>query len=473
MRVFEMTAREDGLASAMFGGVEGIGSAIQSALSGMAMNGAMVTDEWIEQQYARGGIAARIVDLPAEDAYARGFTIEGDTTRYILDNLDRLNLAVNGPTAIKWQRLYGAGAWVVFATDGSSTFAEPLREDNITSINEIVPVEASSLQVFQYYSDPRNPNYGRPEIYLVRVQGADNVQQTNVPGTGNATVQFKVHETRVIKFAGAPLPINLRRNARIPWQGRSDLGSVFEDWVRMQDSLKWSIEIMKKKQQAVHGMNGLGQLLLDDFGGKNEIGIRKRISFADAARNVLNGVTVDKEDDYTLFDLSLGGVVDVVKEFKEMLAGSCGFPVSVLFGRSASGLHANGDNDLEMYYGLVSKVQMVNVRPGLERMVSLLFKVKGAPKVPKWVIRFNPLWIPSEKDQAAAELSAGQGLQAKATAMVSVVTEGIISVAQATNYCATEGLFGLTPADRVVVPTEIIADDPDPTDIAPITGSQE
>lgn len=469
-----MTAREDGLASAMFGGVESIGSAIQAAIGGLANGAGMATDEWIEQQYARGGIAARIVDLPAEDAFARGFEIEGDKNRYILDNMDRLNLASNGPTAIKWQRLYGAGALIVFATDGSPTFEEPLRENNISAINEIVPVEASSLQVFQYYQDPRNPNYGRPEIYLVRVTGADNVNATNVPGTGNATVQFKVHESRVIKFCGAPLPLNLRKNRRIPWQGRSDLGTVFEDWVRMQDSLKWAIEIMKKKQQAVHGMNGLGQLLLDDYQGKNEMAIRKRITFADAARNVLNGVTVDKEDEYRLYDLGLSGVVDVVREFKEMLAGSCGFPVSVLFGRSASGLHANGDNDLEMYYGLISKIQMVNVRPGLERLVSLLYMVKGAPKVKKWVIKFNPLWIPSEKDQGAAELSAGQGLQAKAAAMVAVVGDGIISVAQATNYCAQEGLFGLTPADAIQTPKQVASqvDADDPLEDNPIVETQ-
>ena len=441
--------REDGFFDVLMGGANGsVGAAIQAALTASSP-GFLATDEWLERQYGGGGVCARVVDLAAEDSWSRGITIDEDEDDYIADYLEKLQVGIVGPTVSKWQSLYGGGAWVIYATDGSATFKAQLNVNSLESIDELLPIEATSLSVWEYYTNPADPKYGKPMIYQVKIQGFDNTKRTGTPGFGKGMAQFLVHETRMIIFPGTPLPLNLRMAKRLPWQGRSDLGAVFEDYSRMTDSLKWSIEVLKKKQQAIHKFNGLSTLLVNDYNGNNEQAIKKQISMADAARNLLNGVTVDGDDDYKVQDLSVMGLVDLIKEFKEMFAASAGYPVSVLFGRAVTGLSANGDNDLEGYYGLVGKRQNTRVKPALVQLITLILLCRGAPKIPKWQICFNPLWIPSEKDQAQAELFEGQGQQATATALTSYITEQVMSPAQVTNYLANNHMFGLTPEDVI------------------------
>lgn len=441
--------REDGFFDMLMGGMNNsAGAAIQAALASSSP-AFLATDEWLERQYGQGGVCARIVDKKAEDCWSRGFTIAEDKDDYIKDYCEKLQIGIVGPTATKWQSLYGAGAWIVFANDGSSTFNKPLNTSKLKSIDKLLPVEAASLSVYQYYDDVYNVKYGEPEIYQVKMQAVNNTRGTGVAGTGRSFIQFLVHETRLIPFPGPALPLNLRMARRIPWQGRSDLGAVFEDFERMKDSLKWSIEVLKKKQQAIHKFNGLSDLLVNDFGGNNEAAIKKQIAMADSMRNLLNSVTVDAADDYKVQDLSLSGIVDLIRELKEMTAASAGYPVSVLFGRAASGISANGDNDLEGYYGGVSERQTTRVKPALVQLITLIMLCEDAPLIPKWQIEFNPLWVPSEKDQAQSELFEGQGYQATALALTSLIGEQIISSAQATNWLADENMFGLTEADKI------------------------
>jgi phage-related protein (TIGR01555 family) len=463
--------REDGFFDIMLGGSQASAGAAIQAVLGM-QPGFVATDQWLERQYGQGGVCARVVDLAAEDCWARGFTIDEDKDDFIADYCEKLMVGIHGPTASKWQSLYGGGAWVVFATDGSSTFQNPLNVNGITSIDKLLPVDAASLSVYRYYEDIYNVKYGEPEIYQVRVPAVNNTKQTGAAGVGNSAVQFLVHETRIICFPGTPLPLNLRMAKRIPWQGRSDLGAVFEDFQRMSDAHKWSVEVLKRKQQAIHKFAGLSGLLVNDFNGTNEAAIRKQISMADAMRNLLNAVTIDGDDEYTVQDLSVVGLVDLIREFKETFAAAAGYPVSVLFGRAASGLSANGDNDLENYYGMISKRQTTRVKPALVQLVTLILLVKGAPKIPKWKIEFEPLWVPSEKDQAQAELFEGQGHQAEATALTSFITEGVMSAAQVTNYLANNHMFGLTPADvikdqNLLDPNSEINNPPPPVTIVP------
>lgn len=444
-----MQLREDGFFDMLLGGsTASAGAAMQAALGSLSP-GFIATDEWLERQYGQGGVMARVVDLAAEDCWSRGFTIAEDKEDYIKDYLEKLQIGIHGPTVSKWQSLYGAGMWILFCNDGSPTFNKQLNVNNLKSIDKLLPVEAASISVFQYYDDVYNVKYGEPEIYQVKMQAVNNAKGTGVPGTGRSFVQFLVHETRCIPFPGSPLPLNLRMARRIPWQGRSDLGAVFEDFERMKDSHKWSIEVLKKKQQAIHKFNGLSQLLVNDFGGNNEAAIKKQVAMADSMRNLLNSVTVDGDDDYKVQDLSVAGLVDLIREFKETFASGAGYPVSVLFGRAASGISANGDNDLENYYGMVSKRQTTRCKPGIVALITLILLCEGAPEIDKWQVEFNPLWVPSEKDQAQSELFEGQGLQATAAAAVALISESVISAAQATNWFANENMFGLTDADKI------------------------
>ncbi|WP_146696256.1 anti-CBASS protein Acb1 family protein, partial [Haemophilus influenzae] len=84
--------------------------------------------------------------------------------------------------------------------------------------------------------------------------------------------------------------------------------------------------------------------------------IRERINLVERGRSLLNGVAVDSEDDYNILNADLGGIVDVLDEFKVAISADVNIPVAILFGQSAKGMNATGQSDFESYYDLVESI---------------------------------------------------------------------------------------------------------------------
>jgi phage-related protein (TIGR01555 family) len=104
------------------------------------------------------------------------------------------------------------------------------------------------------------------------------------------------------------------------------------------------------------------------------------------------------------------------------VAAAAEMPVTILFGRSPAGLNATGESDIRAWYDTVVDAQTDQLKPALERLLKLIFAAKDSPTsgaIPeRWTIEFNPLWQPTEKEQA-------ETLKLKADTHVALVTAGI------------------------------------------------
>ena len=69
-------------------------------------------------QYELGGLAAVVVDAPADTAIARSIEIEGDEDRSLFYELERLAFLPKIADAVRWSRLFGGAALVLITDDG-------------------------------------------------------------------------------------------------------------------------------------------------------------------------------------------------------------------------------------------------------------------------------------------------------------------------------------------------------------------
>lgn len=379
--------------------------------------------------YAQGGLIAKIVDMPADLATARGITIEngGDG---IEGELDRLKVLDSLSDALRWSLLDGGGAIVVMSADAGK-LAEQLDAETIQVIEElqvvsIVNIKAGPLS----YQDPAQRNYGMPILYEVRFNGARE--------------HVWVHESRLIEVPGAPRGTDAVEFTRIPWAGRGLGSATIKAVQRWRDGVKWSEKLLERSQQAVHKMTGLAQMLM----AQQEAVVRARIDLVDSNRTAINGVAVDKDDDYTILSPGMSGVKDTLQEMAVAVAAESGYPITVLFGRSPGGLNASGDSDWDIVYQSVGQLQRRRVRPALERLVSLIYAQKNAQidKPDNWMIKFNPLAVMNDQQMADVENKRADTQVKIATAIKSLVVDSqTLSQDEGTAYLQNERMFGLEP----------------------------
>lgn len=374
-------------------------------------------------RYDRGGLYARAVDLPADKAVSRGVEIDGDTDNAIKSELDRLAVLPKLADMLRKAKLTGASAMVLVADD--DTIDMPLNANKLTRIEELRVFSLREITAGDArYTDPTKTNYGMPTHYRVKV--------------GNGT--FNVHESRLIEMQGAR---RLVPDTSIPWAGRPDVDRTYDAIDRYTDALVMSGKILRRKQQPTYKMKGLASLIQ----AKMEPVVQARIALVDAVRGVLNTVAVDSEDDFTVLDLNLSGIKDVVGELQIGVSAECGIPATLLFGRSPGGLNATGEADFDGYHEMVEGLQRDKLSPVMERLVSLLWAQTSLPvSAPEtWHVVWPSLESPSDKEAADVSKTQADALAKEMEALGAAMDRSGVSEDEARAWLATKGYFGLEP----------------------------
>jgi phage-related protein (TIGR01555 family) len=153
---------------------------------------------------------------------------------------------------------------------------------------------------------------------------------------------------------------------------------------------------MERAQQAVHSIPGLTNILRAP-GGENLI--RQRVDLVDMSRSVNNAVVIDGEETYDILSTSFASVSDIIDRLTLALCAVSDIPEQLLFGRQVGGINSNGQSSLESWYAKVGAWQRQRLLPILDRLTTLVLLSKGK-YTPDYTIKFKPLWVPSEKEEA-------------------------------------------------------------------------
>lgn len=407
----------------------------------------------LSSRYAAGGIYRTIVSKPVLDALSRGIGIEvegegEDGDKWIQDEIDRLQVLGHLKRAMEFARLSGGAALLVL-TDDNPQLINPLNPEALVRISELRVIEVDDLQVDRWYADQAKATFGQPEIY--RIQVAANAGMVS-------SASFFAHESRIIPVAGDPLPRDARMAARMPWLGGSAVSRAFDAVDRWQSKDETGGEILKRKQQAVYAMRGLFEALNQEGG---EARVQKFIGAVDRFRGIFNTITIDggnKEqgtDTYEIKDLSLGGIPEILTQAQIAVSAECGIPVSILFGRSASGMNATGENDFQGYDDLVKAERIDRAQPAVERLVGLITKqaairnkIRGT-----WRIQWPPLRNLTDQQQADVDLKKSQAKAGRANALGVLIDHGVISGEEARQHLAEgDNEYGIDPNKAIEDP---------------------
>lgn len=394
----------------------------------------------VDALYDFGGLYAKVIDKPAEDCLAKGFTIHGDADGKLQADIDRLRVSTKAQDIIRWGELHGGAVIVpilknrVYA-DFMTPF-NPQSQYTVEAIN-IYPVD-DFIPTGDNYTDATNPKFGQPEYYY-----------------WNNVI---IHESRMIGVRGAPwAKPNTNSN---PFKGRSVALKQFQAVSDYYDACNLSMRVLERKQQAVYQMKGLAEALAEDKSNnntENEQIIQKRIALVDHIRSLLNTVIIDKGDgesvsgdEFILHDMNLSGLDTVVGIYQTKLSAETSIPVSILFGESPKGLNATGNGDWQGYYTKITSLQSRYLKPAFERLVALLANQTGITGLAEdWSIEFNPLEELSEKELAEIDKMKADTAKTHADAINSIMSTGVASPEHIEQYLVTHELFGFTPDTSV------------------------
>lgn len=394
--------------------------------------------------YLGGGIGRRLIDMPVEEMTRAGVEFDGmdeALEQSLYAEFDDLDVMKHVADALRWADVFG-GSMIVMGLNDGNQLDMPLNEDGIKSVEFLRVYDRWQTSVGRRYTDPMNPGYGKPELYLIS------------PHTGGAP--YQVHESRVLIFDGDPVP-DLQRQQQDGW-GASKYQACNDALTRFGTSHQWANSLLERAQQAVHGIPELANILRT-AGGESQV--QKRVDVVDMVRGILNTIVIDSQETYDLKATSFSQIPDILDRFAEALSAITGIPMYLLIGRSPGGLNATGASNEEAWYARVGAMQNDRLRKPLNRLVQLILLSLSGDTGGDWKLCFKPLKVPSDKEKAEIEKLEADACKAKADEAVAYVGIGALDQSE----------VRLLIAEKYEISDPIPLPEPEPDDSDVIAGN--
>jgi hypothetical protein len=375
--------------------------------------------------YVADGFARRIIDVPANDMVRAGFNIEvegedeseeEDLYAPVMARMEELTVSEHLCEALKLSWLYGGSLIVIGAKDGGE-LSEPLN-DAVEGIEFFRVYDRYRVSRQKKYSDIADIRYGQPQTYLVS------------PVNGNP---YEVHESRCIVMQGEYVPERMREQ-----QDGWSASRLVQCWYQLQRlgiAHMWSEKLLERSQQAVNKMTGMAQQLMAPGGQQAVI---NRLNLLDMSRNIMNTVAIDALDDYTVTSNSVTGVPELLDRFATALSAVTAMPKTLLFGEQTTGLSNNNDGDLQNWYAQIKQWQNTKLKNPIDRIVTMLAKSLKIPDQ-NYLIEFEPLYVPNEKDQAETDKIKADVKKVQADTASVYITAGSLDPSELRQSLIEEG----------------------------------
>lgn len=426
-------------------GPDGLGGALASKLAfGFAPN-ARLDDTTLEEMYHANWLVARVCDLVPDECLRQGFelTTEGDGDPDAVARmgawLEAMHVRAKLAEAWAWARLYGGGA-LLLGVDDEREMTEPLDETTIKSFRFVTVLDRRECFPHRLYRDALRPEFGNPETFrIARV-------------TPGGTANVEVHESRLVRFHGVRTS-RRKKIANSSW-GQGVVQRVWDDIRQYQGAWVAAATLLQDASQGVFAIKNLEALIAAD----RDDALKTRLQAMDMARSVGRSILIDAESErFERVEANiLGGVPAVLDRFMSNLSAATQIPVPILFGEAPAGLNATADNTVRQFYDSLKAVQVNELQPKLQRIVTLLWRAKDGPtrgvEPPNWAIKFRPLWQATEEETADVRLKTAQADQIYLATQVLTPEEVAISRFRA------EGFSPETIVDLAVRQAALAAD---------------
>ena len=325
--------------------------------------------------YEQDGIAKKVIDVIPEDMVTPGFSVDGIKDDAAFRSMwDEKKLNAKIIDALCWSRLFGGSAIVAIIGD-NRMLTSPVKPGAM--LEDIRVYDRFQIRVIEREKNPRKVRYGEPVMYRVSPGG-------DVP-------EYNIHYTRVCIIDGERLPNEQRKN-NDGW-GASVLNKrLIEAIYDYNYCEELATQLLRRKQQAVWKAKGLSLITDDDEG---EYAARLRLAQVDDESGVGKAIGIDAEDEeYEILNSDISGVDAFLEKKLDRIVSLSGIHEIVLKNKNTGGVSASQNTALETYHKLIERKRKEDYKPILEFLLPLLITET------EWSIVFEPLAVPSEKDQA-------------------------------------------------------------------------
>jgi uncharacterized protein len=334
--------------------------------------------------YSGNGLFQTAVQLPIQDALAKGIKIESgemaqEDIDQILDWFDDHGVWQLLEDYWTWVRVYGGGAIILNNDTDPDT---PLNMRRLKN----APIEFYDIDRWQ-----------------LSVTTAPAVMFDNYDDMTAADILYlngqPVHSSRCIIGTGKRAPSYIRRQLR-GW-GMSEAERMLRDlnnYLKTGDVL---YEILDESKIDVYKIEGLANHLLTAGGVQS---VTRRIQAANEVKNYVNALILDSKEEYEQKTLTFAGLADVMRENRIGVASALRMPMTKLFGLSASGF-STGESDTDNYNEMVESEIRSKIKPSISRMVEIAcYNLWGY--CPSFRLSFPSLKVISQSDHETIKASA-------------------------------------------------------------------
>ena len=340
----------------------------------------------LDQLYRSDGVTRRIMDIVPAEMVRQGWEIEGDSDQEINAKMESIKANFNLITVLRWARLYGGALCVIGIADGLP-LEEPVDEKNIRDIKwlHVFDRYQSFSRDGTFEKDLNSPNYGFPNVYTV-----------NDTRTG---ALFYVHHSRILRADWSLLPPR-QQNFNNGW-GDPLIQSIYDELRNYSTAFANAGLIMQDFVNYTLSIPNLAELIASQCADNQ---VMKRLDLLNLTKGATNTMILDAEEKYEKASTNISGIPELLDRFMLALSAVSGVPVSLLFGRSAAGMNATGDNDVRNFYDMVKQEQESKLKPMLEKLTRYIMLSQDGPfggvELDNWSIQFVPLWQNTEEQEA-------------------------------------------------------------------------
>lgn len=294
--------------------------------------------------------------------------------------------------ALCQERALGGSAIVLGVDDGAAAMTEPLNLKRVRSFEWVTVLEPRECTPVAWYTDPRAPKFGQPEIYQLTpiVVGAPRAGATIAPAN------VHIHESRLIVFRGTRVSRVNQFGTYMGW-GDSIFTRVFRVLADFNAAWSGAGTIVSEFAVPVFQIEGLAEMVAQD----NTQLFQARMQALAMAMSTVRAALIDKNESYERKQTPVTGLPELLELFCKLLAGVAETPVSVLWGEAPGGLNASGaqGDQLQIWRNRVRSKQTKKLEPAIRYITEIILAVFGG--VPEeWWIEFDPLHAPSSKEEA-------------------------------------------------------------------------
>jgi len=353
----------------------------------------MIPHQTLDALYRHDGLARRIIELPIDDMVRNWFKVEGDPDNLIVEALNNVHTLPMLKSALRWGDLYG-GSLVVLGLDDGGEFDTPFNPASFKAlrfmrVHDRWEVDWSSDML---YNNPMHEQFGQPEFYNI----------TNA----TTAINYRVHESRTIRFDGAELPDRVRLSNN-GW-GDSVLTAYYERLRGLSDSYGDLESIIGEFIIGILTIEGLQDMIAT---GQEKL-VKDRLNLIDLSKHIINTILLDSEEKMERVSASVTGIEKLIEKLEGALCAVTGIPYVLLFGEQSQGLGGGAAGSIRLYYDDVSSRQEQELRKPCEHLVRLVQLGSEGPTKGKelegWAVTFNPLWQPTQEEVVKTRYAQAQ-----------------------------------------------------------------